>query len=331
MNQNELIDFLIEEKFLNSSSVKVKSLSGGVSCEILLIDNGDKKFVLKRALAKLKVKDEWFADVNRNRIEQKYIKYVADFLPEAVPNILYTNHDHCFFCMEMLENGLENWKDRLLKKQIDLEYAKIAGGIMGTIHSKSAGDPIVERDFDTLNNFSELRIEPYLIKTAELHPELKDYFYDEAKRLAAVKKCLVHGDFSPKNILVSPERVVLLDCEVAWYGDPIFDVAFFLNHFILKALYAPDKGEEFVELSKTALKAYQLHSGNIYDREFEHLMVHLLLLLMMARVDGKSPVEYLNVEKQQKLRKFVYQELSNGTRHFETLVARWLEAIKGFN
>jgi len=328
MNQDKLIDYLVKKNILNSSSVEVRSLSGGVSCEILLIEEGDKKFVLKRALAKLKVKDDWFADVNRNHIEQKYITYVASFLPDVVPNIIYRDPEQHFFCMEMLENGLTNWKELLLNKQINIEYAKSAGKIMGTIHKKSAGDPRAEKDFDTLVNFSELRIEPYLIKTAQLHPDLKVYFYDEAKRLASVKRCLVHGDFSPKNILVSPERFVLLDCEVAWYGDPIFDVAFFLNHFILKALYLPSKSLAFTELARTALNSYKSNSGTIFNQKFEAKLVHLILLLMMARVDGKSPVEYLNPKQQQNVRNFVYQEIGNNLDSFDTFITKWLQNIQ---
>lgn len=327
MNRDELIDYLVQKNILNSSSVEVNSLSGGVSCEILLINDGEKKLVLKRALAKLKVKDAWFADVKRNHIEQKYIKYVADFLPEVVPNILYSDREHHFFCMEMLENGLTNWKNLLLNKQINIEYAKTAGKIIGTIHKKSTGDINVKKEFDTLSNFSELRIEPYLIQTGKRHPDLSTYFYDEAKRLASVKQCLVHGDFSPKNIMVSPERFVLLDCEVAWYGDPIFDVAFILNHFILKALYAQKKAEEFIRLAEAVLKSYKIHSGGIVNQGFNEKLVRLLLLLMLARVDGKSPVEYLNPKQQWKVRHFVHEELANGTSNFKALINKWSEII----
>ncbi len=328
MNQKELIGYLVQKNMLSSSSVEVRSLSGGVSSEILLIEEGNKKFVLKRALTKLKVKDEWFADVKRNHIEQKYIKYVTDFLPQAVPQILYNDEKHHFFCMEMLENGLTNWKELLLNKKLSSKYATEAGKIMGVIHNRSAEDSNLKQEFDTLQNFQELRIEPYLTKTGKRHPDLSSYFNDEAKRLASVKQCLVHGDFSPKNILVSPERFVLLDCEVAWYGDPIFDVGFLLNHFILKALYIPSKAKEFADLAKTALNSYKEHSGGIFDEAFDAKLTRLILLLMMARVDGKSPVEYLNHRQQQKVRNFVYQELDNNINNFSALIMKWLENIQ---
>jgi 5-methylthioribose kinase len=327
MNQNELIDYLDKKNLLNSSSVEVIPLSGGVSCELLLMDDGVNRFVLKRALAKLKVKDDWYADVNRNRIEQQYLKYVEGILPGAVPTIRYTDNEHHFFCMEMLEGGLTNWKELLMNGQIDVEYAISASKILGEIHDKSAGNKTVEKEFDTLANFHELRIEPYLLKTGKHHPDLAKYFNSEAERLASVKKCLVHGDFSPKNILVSPQRLVLLDCEVAWYGDPVFDVAFFLNHFVLKALYLPEKALEYINLSKVALESYKLHTKNSVYEAFDSNLVRLLLMLMLARVDGKSPVEYLNPEQQQKVRNFVYKELPNNALNFETFTAKWFATI----
>ncbi|WP_373517851.1 phosphotransferase family protein [Pricia sp.] len=327
MDQNELIAHLVKKGLLRSSNVSVSPLSGGVSSELFLLDDGVNRFVLKRALPKLKVKADWFADVKRNQIEQRYLKYVSVFLPEAVPNILYSNEEHHFFCMEMLENGLTNWKGQMLEGKIHSAYAKAAGKILGVIHNKSGGDRAVEDQFDTLANFQELRIEPYLIHTGEQHPALALYFNREVERLATVKQCLVHGDFSPKNILVSPERLVILDCEAAWYGDPVFDVAFLLNHFMLKALYLPQKADEFVNLSSTAFEAYRIHAKNLVDASFEKRLVKLLLLLMLARVDGKSPVEYFNATQKQKVRNFVYEELPNNIS-YEAVNASWLETVQ---
>lgn len=326
MDQKELTGYLVKKGLLKSSGVKVRPLSGGISSELLVMDDGVNRFVLKRALPKLKVKADWFADVKRNQVEQSYLKYVSGFLPDVVPAILYSDDKHHFFCMEMLENGLTNWKDQLLKGQIHSIYAEAAGKNLGVIHTKSAGDKAVENQFDTLANFQELRIEPYLIHTGEQHPDLAMYFNQEAKRLASVKQCLVHGDFSPKNILVSPERFVILDCEVAWYGDPVFDVAFLLNHFMLKALYLPQKADDFIKLSSAAFEAYKIHAKNLVDAAFEPRLVKLLLLFMLARVDGKSPVEYLNAAQQQKVRDFVYQELPD-SGSCEGFTGKWLENI----
>ena len=326
MEQKELINHLFKQGLLKSSEAKVTPLSGGVSCDILLVDDGSNRFVVKSALEKLKVKEDWFADVSRNVTEQKYLKYVSGFLPDAVPQIIYSNEAQHFFCMEMLENGLQNWKVLLLNQQINPDYAKAAGKIMGTVHRESKGDKTVERTFDTLKNFCELRIEPYLIFTGKKHPDLADYFHKEAERLSSIKTCLVHGDFSPKNILVGPGRFVLLDAEVAWYGDPVFDLAFLLNHFVLKALYLPQKAKAFIKLSKETIENYKEYAKDIFKDDFELKLVHLLLMLMLARVDGKSPVEYLNAAQQETIRNFVKNQLPI-TMNYNEFSTKWLEEI----
>ncbi len=321
----KLIAYLVEQGVLKTTNVDIVPLSGGVSCEILLIDDGEKRFVLKRALEKLKVEDDWFADVKRNEIEQRYLKYVATFLFDSVPAIIYSDSKHHFFCMEMLENGLENWKEQLLNKNYNAAYAKKAGELLGAIHFKSAEDREVAKDFDTLGNFHELRIEPYLLKTGEKHPELAVYFQKEALRLSEKKTCLVHGDFSPKNILVSPNRLVVLDCEVAWYGDPIFDIAFLLNHVILKSLYLSEDIETLIQLANEAWIGYKKEAKTLINKHSETQLVHLLLMLMLARVDGKSPVEYLNSSQKKIVTDFVYQELPLGSNNFEQFKNKWLK------
>jgi 5-methylthioribose kinase len=325
MKDKELIKYLVKKGLLDNVSATITPLTGGVSCQILLIDDGKKRFVLKRALEKLNVKDDWFADIKRNIIEQDYLKYVGEILSHAVPKILYADEEHCFFCMEMLENGLENWKTQLLSHQLEPNYGIQAGKILGTIHSKSANNKELAKKFDTLDNFQELRIEPYLLKTGERNPDILQYFIAEANRLAAQKQCLVHGDYSPKNILVSPDRLVVLDCEVAWYGDPLFDVAFLLNHFMLKGLAAPEYSERFMQLAKEALAAYKSKAGKLVTKVFDERLTHLLLMLMLARVDGKSPVEYLNNEQQEVVRGFVYENLPHTHKSFEELTNKWLK------
>ncbi|WP_282134994.1 phosphopyruvate hydratase [Seonamhaeicola maritimus] len=327
MSVEQLIAHLVKKGMLVSTEASITPLTGGVSCEILLIDDGENRYVLKRALEKLKVKDDWFADIKRNTTEQKFLSYVGGFLPESVPQILYADEEHHFFCMEMLENGLENWKTLLLNKQFNKVSAQKAGALLGCIHSRSAGDSKAEKVFDTLESFKQLRIEPYLLKTGERHPELQHYYNKEASRLASKKECLVHGDFSPKNILVNSDRLVILDCEVAWYGDPIFDLAFFLNHFALKALLHNEEAETVLDLFLEVWDAYKKKASLLIDSEFEQRLTHLLTMLMLARVDGKSPVEYLNNKQQQIIRTFAYQEIPTGSKSLEEFKTKWLNKI----
>ncbi|MCP3868409.1 MAG: phosphotransferase [Gammaproteobacteria bacterium] len=233
-------------------------------------------------------------------------------MPDAVPSIFYSDSEYHFFCMEMLENGFLNWKEQLLQRNYTSAYAEAAGRLLAAIHQRSVGDEEAARDFDTLENFRQLRIEPYLLACGSKHPELEPYFIEETERLSGVATCLVHGDFSPKNILVSSERLVVLDCEVAWYGDPLFDVAFLLNHFILKALHLSSDRKQIMYLADCIWDSYQKDAGDIIYSEFETQLVHLLKMLMLARVDGKSPVEYLHEQYRELVRVFIRKALPDG-------------------
>ena len=139
--------------------------------------------------------------------------------------------------MELLGPEFASWKQMLLRGEARIADASQAAAMLGAIHAHSAGDSEAERDFDTTANFIQLRIDPYLLTTGKRHSDLRHLFEAEAERLASTRQCLVHGDFSPKNLMVSPARMVLLDCEVAWYGDPAFDLAFLLTHLLLKGIY----------------------------------------------------------------------------------------------
>ncbi|AQQ67221.1 aminoglycoside phosphotransferase [Microbulbifer agarilyticus] len=327
MDQVALCDYLIDKGLLHSQDATFTALSGGVSCEILLVDDGQARFVVKRALDKLKVKDDWFADIKRNITEQEYLRYVGAFLPESVPAILYSDAEKYFFCMEMIEGGLENWKSRLLLGEYDRQYARLAGSYLGSIHKQSLGDSLAQAKFDTLKDFTELRLEPYLLKTGSRHPGLNTHFVSEADRIASTATCLIHGDYSPKNLMVGNGKLVILDCEVAWYGDPVFDVAFLLNHFLLKALHKPKNAAQILGLGEKVWEAYLAASGEVVDDGFESRLCHLLPMLMLARVDGKSPVEYLNACQQQTVRNFAYAVIPDGPTTLSQLLYQWTELL----
>jgi aminoglycoside phosphotransferase (APT) family kinase protein len=302
-------------------------LSGGVSSEIYLVEDGSNKFVVKRALPRLKVNDAWFADVSRNRAERDYLAYVHGILPGAVPELCFSSPDDGYFGMEYLGEDFSNWKHLLLGGDFRIRHAELAGHLLGEIHRRTGGKDELRRQFDTTANFHQLRVEPYLLTTGARHPLLQGLFDAEARRIEATRAALVHGDFSPKNILISGDRMVLLDCEVAWYGDPAFDVAYLLNHLLLKSLYHAPQGEE---LSRLAKAFWQTYRQQISTADFllpEKRIVPLLLMLLLARVDGKSPVEYLSLQKKEFIRAFVYKHLPAPPDCLAALFVRWFAEI----
>ena len=300
-----------------------------MSSEIFRVDDGGDSFVVKRALPKLRVKDDWLADVGRNRYEQLYIEYVARFLPQAVPSLRPGPNDRGYFAMEFLGSEFCSWKQMLLRGQARIEDAVAAATLLGTIHAHSASDSDAERQFDTTANFIQLRVDPYLLTTGRRHPELQPLFDAEAERLASTRQCLVHGDFSPKNLMVSSTRVVLLDCEVAWYGDPAFDLAFLLTHLLLKGLYHAPRQIAFEEMSLAFWQRYVEVAGHAIDAQaLEPRVARLLLMLLLARIDGKSPIEYVTNPKQADwVRQFARTGILAGSSALSAIVPQWFSNV----
>jgi len=302
-------------------------MQGGVSSEIYLVEDGARKFVVKRALARLKVMDDWFADVGRNRSERDYMECVGRMMPGAVPQLYFSSADDGYFGMEYLGEDFVNWKHLLLAGEFSSSHAALAGRILGEIHRRTAGDEELRKQFDTTQNFHQLRVEPYLLTTGERHPKLRSLFDAEAHRIEATREALVHGDFSPKNILIRGDRLVLLDCEVAWYGDPVFDVAFFLNHLFLKSLHHAPRRSGGDEMVDAFWRAYVRECSAADALAIEKRLVPLLLMLLLARVDGKSPVEYLAPPRQEFIRAFVAKHLPSPPRNLAALREIWFEQI----
>ncbi len=320
---------LHKDGILHSDAPSFQMLTGGVSSEIYRVKDGTNDFVIKRALEKLKVEADWYANVSRNKYEVDYLAYVGRFLPESVPRIL--GRGGGYFVMEYLDRQYENWKVLLIGGSFELEQAKKAGEVLGRIHEYSAGDLSAAQQFDSVENFIQLRISPYLYRIAEIHPELADVINLEAERLVQTRECLIHGDFSPKNILTTPERMVLVDCEVAFYGDPAFDVAFLLTHLLLKGLLHVRACDGLHRLTKIFMATYQhQRSREKYDLLHPRLG-KLLMMLMLARVDGKSPVEYLNPDQQAIVRAFTVRQLVEDHYSLEERINHWFKTIKETN
>lgn len=171
-----------------------------------------------------------------------------------------------------------------------------------------------------------MRIDPYLRATVAKHPALEAPILAEAARLMHSRECLIHGDYSPKNILFSETRLVPLDCEVACYADAAFDLSFFLNHLCMKALYHASQDNALTSMLNVALTGYR-ETNSEYADTVERRIAILLPMLMLARVDGKSPVEYLNAEQQAHVRAFASEHILTPCHDLEHLLDKWLKGL----
>ncbi|MFF3849488.1 phosphotransferase family protein [Streptomyces sp. NPDC002328] len=308
-------------------------LAGGVSSDLWRVDLPARRrsLCVKRALARLRVAADWQAPVSRNAYEWAWMRFASRHRPDSVPELLAHDPEAGLFAMAYLPPDRHPmWKAQLLNGEVATETAEAVGELLGALHAASASDPALAAEFATDDNFHALRIEPYLLATAAAHPALGDVLQDLAARTAATRLTLVHGDVSPKNILVGPKGPVFLDAECAWYGDPAFDLAFCVNHLLLKSLAVPDRRTDLAH-SAHALAEHYVRQVDWEPRAtLEARAASLLPALLLARVDGKSPVEYLTADHQ---RQFVRTTASSLLRKPADTVAEtvdaWTAALAG--
>jgi aminoglycoside phosphotransferase (APT) family kinase protein len=277
--------------------VAAEPLTGGVSSEIWKVTAGGRTFCVKRAMEKLAVAEEWRVPVVRNAYESRWYEVAGDRVPGAAPKVLAHDEAAQLFAMDYLDPARHAlWKAELASGHVDLEFAAAVGARLAAIHAATAGDKAIAAAFPTGDLFEAIRLDPYLRATARRHPELAARLHALADRTAATKTALVHGDVSPKNILVGPAGPVFLDAECAWYGDPAFDLAFCLNHLLLKCLWVPQAAQRFLAAFDRLAESYLATVRWEPAERLEARAASLLPGLFLARVDGKSPVEYVTKE-----------------------------------
>ena len=287
---------------------QITELGGGVSNTVLLVETGDRRFVLKQALGKLRVQDDWFSDRQRIFRESAAMRWLAPHLPPgAVPEILFEDREHCLFAMSAAPREAQTWKSLLMQGQVDYNTAACIGRMLAIIVSASWRDPDSERVFGDQTVFDQLRLDPYYRTTASRHPDLKPYFDRLMRESSGRRVSLAHGDWSPKNFLVSAGSLMAIDFEVTHFGDPSFDSGFLLNHLLLKSFFRPEWSSEFAKAGAYFWEAYR--SGLPRECDWiEAATISHLGCLLLARVDGKSPAEYITeTALRERVRQFARQ------------------------
>jgi aminoglycoside phosphotransferase (APT) family kinase protein len=274
--------------------IELDALAGGVSSDIYRAQLPHGVVCVKRALPRLKVAAEWTAPVERNRYEVEWLRVAAEVVPGAVPRLVGEDRASGAFAMAWLPPETHPvWKTLLLEGRADITTAREVGEVFGRLHAATADRADIAARFPTDALFHAIRLDPYLVTAARAHPDLAGRLHELVRVTAQTRRVLVHGDASPKNILVGPGGPVVLDAECAWYGDPAFDVTFLLNHLVLKSALAPERWPAHRAMCDALVGAYRAHVEWEPWPALEARVAQLLPGLMLARVDGKSPVEYL--------------------------------------
>ncbi len=274
----------------------IRPLGGGVASDIAVVELSDgRSFCVKFALARLKVAADWRAPVHRGRAEYHWLQFANTVAPGHVPRPYGWSSARNGIAMEFVAGpDVTLWKSSLLSSAPEQGQAAAVGSVLGRIHAASVQPGFDRSPFVNRDDFRALRIEPYLTFTATRHPDLAPQLIAMADALYAADAALVHGDVSPKNILFRGPDPILLDAECATMGDPAFDLAFCLNHLILKAVHLPQSAHDRLRGARELWQAYAPHVAWEVPATLEARVAALVPALMLARVDGKSPVEYLS-------------------------------------
>ena len=275
--------------------VTVQRLTGGVASDIARVTVGDRDFCVKFALAKLRVAVDWFAPVTRNFAEYSWLQAVSSIAPDSALKLYGHSRQENGFAMEFLDgDDVYLLKAALLAGDGRAEEAAAIGRFLGSIHAASTMPTFDQGPFANRDDFHAIRIEPYLVHTARHHPNLAHRFHEMADALYRSGQVLIHGDVSPKNILFRGNIPFILDAECATMGDPCFDLAFCLNHYVLKAVHLPHRAADYLSFCLALWNAYAPYVAWETSAALEGRICRLLPMLMLGRIDGKSPIEYLD-------------------------------------
>lgn len=302
----------------------ITHLVGGVSSLIVRVDTRRGSLCVKQALPELKVATHWSAPLERSHAELAWINHVASFAPDAVPGILGEDRESFCFAMTWLEpSQYPVWKQQLRDGIAEASFAAEVARRLVAIHSATVDNDALAETFSNDENFFQLRLDPYFGATAKIHADCAEALLDLISVTASNKRVLVHGDVSPKNLLAGPHGPLFLDAECAWYGEPAFDAAFCLCHLLAKCLWRPASQDDFLACFDVFCAAYLQGVSWENTAQVEARITRLLAAIMLARVDGKSPLEYLGEHDRDRMRTFAKARVLSPRAQLKTIRDEW--------
>lgn len=292
LNAAAAIQYVSNRFQVPAEYVRATDLSGGVSNHVVLVETPETTFVLKQSLGKLKVQEDWYADRSRIFREAEALRQMSNLLPPgSVPAVLFEDPEQYAFAMEAAPAEAVSWKKDLMSGKVSMEVAEAVGRMHGALIAGSWRSAELKSKFGDQTAFDQLRLDAYYRFTSRRHPDLSTHFEEAVERCRTHAVSLVHGDWSPKNLLASGAGVMAIDFEVIHFGDPAFDTAFLLNHLLLKSFYSSKNSAKYFAAARlywNTTKAAAPDSASLERGTLLHLP-----LLLLARVDGKSPAEYI--------------------------------------
>ena len=288
---------------------KMQPLTGGVSNRTVLVERpSGEAWVLKQALEKLRVAVDWFSSPERVHREAMGLRWLNKLAPpNTIPALVHEDHATHLLIMEAVPQPHDNWKTLLLAGQLATNHIDQFAKLLGNIHRHAfeRSDEVAPA-FEDDSFFESLRLEPYYSYTATQVPPAADFLHNLIADTRQQRLTLVHGDYSPKNILVYQSRLILLDHEVIHWGDPTFDIGFSMTHLLSKARHLPPHRTAFAAAAGQYWRVYVNTLGDVpWANTLEPRAVRHTLACMLARVAGRSPLEYLTTQERERQKEAV--------------------------
>ena len=317
LDQGSVLPYLRQRGLLTGDAT-VETLTGGVSCIVLAVSNSEVDLVVKQALPELKTKAKWVADQRRAIVEARAMQVYHSVTADSVPELIDCDSAEFTLTMSRLPRSCTNWKIDMLEGRIHPEMGRDLGIILAKWHNTAAVSVEIKEEFMEGALFEQLRVAPFYRAVAAVNPQLTSVINALIAEITQVKTTLVHGDFSPKNIMATTDnRPIVLDFEVAHTGNPVFDLAFLLAHLLCKVIRTEDNSEKELLLA-TATQFLNTYKSNTHLPVAESLAQHVALIAL-ARVEGVSPVNYLDQPAQQHLMAITKAALLDSGMSFEML------------
>lgn len=309
LNPSTVVEYLTSKNVIQKNdNPQVEVLTGGVSNVVIAITTANQKLVLKQALAELAVSEKWEADQRRAIVEANAIELFNKLTPNQVPKLIFLDPDRFILVLERVPVGSTVWKSDLLAGVINPDIGLKLGATLASWHNYGEKSAEAKLKFMEDSLFEQLRIDPFYRFVATKNPQIEVPIRKLINELEGDKTTVVHGDFSPKNIMVATnDDIYILDFEVTHVGNPVFDLAFLTAHLLCKFFRTDDRLHAKL-LANTAIsfmKEYQTL------RRISPSVTRHAALIALARVEGKSPVNYLSTDAQQKLQVFTKDVLAS--------------------
>jgi 5-methylthioribose kinase len=307
----------------------ITTLRGGVSNRTVLVEREiGQSWVIKQALPKLRVAVDWFSDPRRIEREALGLQHLARLAPPGtITPLIFEDPSHNLLAMEAVPRPHENWKTLLLAGQINSDHVHQFATLLATVHRRGYEDRIqLAPIFSDRSFFESLRIEPYYLYTAIEVAEAREFLKALVTDTRLRRLTLVHGDYSPKNILVHDDRLILLDHEVIHFGDPAFDLGFSMTHFLSKGHHLPAHRKAFADAARSYWQTYRQTLGNPrWTGDLEEFAIRHTLGCLLARVAGRSPLEYLTAIEKSWQRAVVLTMMTNVPATIDDLIETFLD------